>query len=91
MCTAAAGRHKRGEQNSNPATTCAWAHYVCITLNKTEEDFSSGVEMEVLIKVLFDSGIPLEKLLPETGRKRVKKDKKANHFPAENRDPEELG
>ena len=32
--------------------------------------------MDTLIKVLFDSGIPLEKLLLETGRKRGEKDKK---------------
>ena len=33
--------------------------------------------MDTLIKVLFDSGIPLDKLLLETGRKRGEKDKKA--------------
>ena len=72
-----AGRHQRGRQNSNPATTSTWAQYFCITLGRTNEDFASGVEPDTLIKVLFDSGIPLEKLLPETTRKRGGKDKTA--------------
>ena len=41
------------------------------------EDFVNGVKMDILIKVLFDSGIPMEKLLPDTGRKRGRKGKKA--------------
>ena len=45
-------------------------------MGKTNEDFVKRVEMHILIKVLFDHGIPMEKLLPDTGRKRGRKGKK---------------
>ena len=55
-----------------------WAQYFCITLNKLKEIFENGIDLDVLIKILFDSGIPMTKLLPEGGRtKRAKKSKTA--------------
>ena len=78
VCTSAAGRHQRSQENSNPSTTATWAQYFCTTLGKMNEDFVNGVDMDILIKVLFDSGIPMEKLLADTGRiKRGKKGKKS--------------
>ena len=68
VCTAAAGRHQRGQQYSNPATTYAWVTYLCTALKRQEQD---------LRKVLLDSGIPMQTVLPDTGRKRGEKDKKA--------------
>ena len=51
--------------------------YFCITLRKLKETFENGIDMDVLIKILFDSGIPMKKLLPEGGRKKTKKAKTA--------------
>ena len=77
VCTSAAGRHQRSQQNSDPSTTSARAQYFCTTLGKTNEDFVNGVEMAILIKVLCNSRIPMQKSLPDTGRKRGGKGKEA--------------
>ena len=78
VCTSAAGRHQRSQENLNPSTTSTQAQYFCSTLTKMNEDFVNGVDIDILIKILFDSGIPMDKLLLDTGRrKRAKKGKKA--------------
>ena len=78
VCTSAAGRHQRSQENSNPSTTSTWAQCFCITLNKLNENFEGGVDIDILIKIRFDSGIPMHRLLPDGGRtKKAKKCKKS--------------
>ena len=77
VCTAAAGRHQRSQESASPSTMSVWAQYFCITLRKLKETFENGIDMDVLIRILFDSGIPMKKLLPEGGRKKTKKAKTA--------------
>ena len=77
VCTSAAGRHQRSQESATPSTISVWAQYFCITLNKLQETFEHGIYLDVLIKILFDSGIPMNKLLPEGGRKKTKKGKRA--------------
>ena len=76
VCTAAAGRHQRSQESATASTMSQWCQYFCISLNKLKTTFESVVEMDVLIKLLFDSGIPLKKLLPDA-RKKTKKAKTA--------------
>ena len=77
VCTAAAGRHQRSQESATPSTMSQWCQYFCILLAKLKTSFESGVAMDVLIKLLFDSGIPLQKLLPQGVRKKGKKAKTA--------------
>ena len=74
VCTAAAGRHQRMQESSIPSTMSQWCQYFCITLKaKNNTTFEKGIPMAMLIKLLFDSGIPLSKLLPQAGSKKPKK------------------
>ena len=75
VCTAAAGRHQRMQESSIPSTMSQWCQYFCIALVKHKTTFERGIPMDVLIKLLFDSGIPLTKLLPQAPSKKVKKGK----------------
>ena len=78
VCTAAAGRHQRMQESSIPSTMSQWCQYFCITLKaKNKTTFEKGIPMDMLIKLLFDSGIPLTKLLPQGVPKKVKKGKAA--------------
>ena len=76
VCTSAAGRHQRSQESATPSTMSVWCQYFCISLNKLKTTFESGVEMDVLIKLLFDSPIPLKKLIPDA-RKKTNKAKTA--------------
>ena len=73
VCTAAAGRHQRMQESSTPSTMSQWCQYFCITLKGKKEKFDDGIPMDMLVKLLFDSGIPLSKLLPQAGSKKPKK------------------
>ena len=74
VCTAAAGRHQRMQESSTPSTMSQWCQYFCITLKgQPKSKFEDGIPMDTLIKLLFDSGIPLSKLLPQAGSKKPKK------------------
>ena len=74
VCTAAAGRHQRMQESSTPSTMSQWCQYFCITLkSKNKATFEDGIPMDMLIKLLFDSGIPLSKLLLPAGSKKPKK------------------
>ena len=73
VCTAAAGRHQRMQESAIPSTMSQWCHYLRISLAKHKTTFENGVSMDVLIKLLFDSGIPLTKLLPQAPSKNKKK------------------
>ena len=76
VCTAAAGRHQRMQESSIPSTMSQWCQYFCITLKaKNKTTFEKGIPMDMLIKLLFDSGIPLTKLLPQAPSKKLKKGK----------------
>ena len=76
VCTAAAGRHQRMQESSTPSTMSQWCQYFCITLkSKPKAKFEDGIPMDMLIKLLFDSGIPLTKLLPQAASKKLKKGK----------------
>ena len=77
VCTSAARRHQRSQESASPSTMSVGVQYFCITLNKLKETFENGIDLDVLIKILFDSGIPMTKLLPEGGRKKAKKSKTA--------------
>ena len=68
-----------------------WCQYFCISLAKLKTTFKSWVAMDVLVKLLFDSGILLGKLLPDV-RKRAKKGKTAETpaVPAVERTPQNL-
>ena len=76
VCTSAAGRHQRSQESATPSTMSVWCQYFCISLKNLKVTFENGVEMDVLIKVLFDSRIPMKKLLPDV-RKKPKKGKTA--------------
>ena len=65
--------HQRSQESASPSTMSFRAQYFCITLRKLKETFENGIDMDVLIRILFDSGIPMKKLLPEGGRKKTKK------------------
>ena len=74
VCTAAAGRHQRMQESSTPSTMSQWCQYFCITpKSKPKSKFEDGIPMDMLIKLLFDSGIPLSKLLPQTTSRKLKK------------------
>ena len=76
VCTAAAGRHQRMQESSIPSTMSQWCQYFCITLKaKNKATFEKGIPMDMLIKLMFDSGIPLTKLLPQAPSKKLKKGK----------------
>ena len=92
VCTAAAGRHQRMQESATPSTMFQWCQYFCISLAKLKTTFEKGVAMTVLIKLLFDSGIPLAKLLPQGVRKKVRKGKTAETpaVPTGDRTPQNL-
>ena len=61
------------QESSTPSTMSQWCQYFCITLKGKKEKFDDGIPMDMLVKLLFDSGIPLSKLLPQAGSKKPKK------------------
>ena len=77
VCTAAAGRHQRSQESATPPTMSQWCQYFCISLAKLKTTFEKGVAIDVVMKLLFESGIPLTKLLPQGVRKKGNKKKTA--------------
>jgi len=69
VCAAAAGRHQRQQMRTTASSTSQHCRHFCVRLKGVDVD--TGLKLDVVVKILMDSGIPLENLLGKQKRKKA--------------------
>ena len=77
ICAAAAGRHQRQQMRTTASSTSQWCRHFCVRLKGVNVD--AGLKLDVVVKILLDSGMPMENLVGKEKKKKAsqKKEKDA--------------
>ena len=77
VCAAAAGRHQRQQIQTTASSTSQHCRPFCIRLKGVDVD--AGLKLDVVLKILMDSGMPMENLVGKEKKKKAsqKKEKDA--------------